>query len=164
MRTARMRLELSAAGEEDFQNRVSNNGEVVMITKLTHVGVAVNSLEDSVGLFSKLFQVDRFEKETVASQHVRLALFHVGEASIELSEASDPRSPIAKFIDKRGEGVHHLSFEVDDIGVELARLKAAGFQLIDEKPRVGAGGRLIAFIHPKSTNGVLIELSQKVKR
>ena len=133
-----------------------------MITKLTHIGVAVKNLAESVALFSRLFRVDRFENEAVESQHVRLALFQVGETSIELTEASDPRSPIASFIEKRGEGVHHLSFEVDDIEAELGRMKAEGVQLIDEKPRVGAGGRLIAFLHPKSTNGVLIELSQRV--
>lgn len=132
-----------------------------MITKLTHVGFAVKSLEESIGLFSTLFQTDRVERETVESQRVSLAFFNIGGTSIELTEATYPGSPISKFIEKRGEGIHHLSFEVDDLGGELARLKREGFQLIDEKPRVGAGGTLIAFIHPKSTRGVLIELCQR---
>jgi methylmalonyl-CoA/ethylmalonyl-CoA epimerase len=92
---------------------------------------------------------------------VNTALFTVGESSIELTEATDRESPIARFIEKRGEGVHHVSFAVDDIKREMARLKDLGFQLIDEKPRLGADGYYVAFLHPKSTNGVLIELSQK---
>jgi methylmalonyl-CoA/ethylmalonyl-CoA epimerase len=135
-----------------------------MIKKLIHVGVAVKNLEDSVSLFSKLFRLERIESEAVESQMVRLAFFTVGDSSIELTEATDPRSPIASFIAKRGEGIHHLSFEVEDLEGELARLKKEGFTLIDDKPREGAGGHLIAFIHPKSTNGVLIELSQRVHR
>lgn len=129
--------------------------------KLVHVGIAVKDLKEASKTFSKLFKTDHVTTEEVADQKVKLAFFHVGDASIELTEASSPDSPIAKFIEKRGEGVHHLSFEVDDINAELARLKAEGFQLIDEKPHIGAGGYLIAFVHPKSTNGVLIEISQK---
>ncbi len=135
-----------------------------MMKKLMHVGVAVKNLEESIALFSKLFQLNRVEREEVESQRVRLAFFDVGNTSIELTEATDIDSPIAKFIQKRGEGVHHLSFEVEDLTAELGRLKAAGFQLIDEKPRRGAGGHLIAFIHPRSTNGVLVELCQSAKR
>ena len=101
--------------------------------------------------------------EAVPDQKVKLAFFHVGGASIELTEATSPESPIARFIEKRGEGVHHLSFEVEDINGEITRLKSEGVQMIDEKPRLGAGGNWIAFVHPKSTNGVLVEISQKVK-
>ncbi|MBI3189793.1 MAG: methylmalonyl-CoA epimerase [Ignavibacteriales bacterium] len=131
--------------------------------KLSHVGVAVKNLDDAVKLYSKLFRLNHIPIEEVADQKVRVAFCHVGNASVELTEATAPDSPIAKFIEKRGEGIHHLSFEVDDIESELARLKSEGFQLIDVQPRVGAGGYLIAFIHPKSANGVLIELSQKQK-
>ena len=129
--------------------------------RLTHVGIAVKSLESSVDLFSRLLQAGKAGEEAVASQRVKLAFLQVGEISIELTEATDPESPIAKFIEKRGEGVHHLSFEVDDIVAELARLRKEGFDLIDEKPRAGAGGHLIAFLHPKSTNGVLVEICQR---
>jgi methylmalonyl-CoA/ethylmalonyl-CoA epimerase len=130
--------------------------------KLVHVGVAVKSLDDSVGVFSKLLGIDTIATEEVADQKVKLAFFPAGGTSIELTEATAPESAIAKFIEKRGEGVHHLSFEVDDIRAELARLKSSGFQLIDEQPRRGAGGYWIAFLHPKTTNGVLVEISQKI--
>ncbi len=131
--------------------------------KLVHVGVAVKNLDDSVRVFSKLLGIDNVATEEVADQKVKLAFFPAGGTSVELTEATAPESSIAKFIDKRGEGVHHLSFEVDDIRAELARLKASGFQLIDEQPRRGAGGYWIAFLHPKSTNGVLVEISQKAE-
>lgn len=130
--------------------------------KLSHVGIAVKDLEKSSQIFSKLFQVKDVKRETVAEQMVNIAFFHVNNASIELTEATSADSPIAKFIEKRGEGVHHLSFEVDDIRAELQRLESEGFQLIDKEPRKGAGGYWIAFVHPKSTNGVLIEISQKM--
>ena len=129
--------------------------------KLAHVGVAVKNLEEASNLFSRLLKVKQTQTEVVSDQNVKLAFFQLGGASVELTEATSPDSPIAKFIERRGEGVHHLSFEVDDIRAELARLKADGFQLIDEEPRPGAGGHWIAFLHPKSTNGVLIELTQK---
>ena len=130
--------------------------------KLVHVGVAVSDLDASVVTFSRLLGITDVPTETVADQRVRLAFFHTGGASIELTEPTSPESPIAKFIAKRGAGVHHLSFEVPDIRAELARLKAEGFQLIDEEPRKGAGGYWIAFVHPKSANGVLVEISQKI--
>ena len=133
-----------------------------MKKKLVHVGVAVTDLSRSVETFSKLLGMTDVPTETVAEQKVRLAFFHTGGASVELTEPTSPDSPIAKFIAKRGEGVHHLSFEVGDIRAELSRLKSEGFQLIDEEPRTGAGGYLIAFVHPKSTNGVLIEICEKI--
>ncbi len=133
-----------------------------MIKKLSHVGVAVRDLDSSVKLFSKLFQVSDIPRETVGDQRVSIGFFHLGGASVELTGATTPDSPIARYIEQRGEGVHHLSFEVDDIRAEIARLKSEGFRMIDEEPRLGAGGYWIAFIHPKSTNGVLIEISQKV--
>ena len=134
-----------------------------MIKKFSHVGVAVKDLEKSTEIFSRLFGVKSVETEEVADQRVRLAFFRVGDTSVELTEATSDDSPIAKFIEKRGEGVHHLSFEVDDIRTELKRLKAEGFILIDEEPRRGAGGYWIAFLHPKSTNGVLVEISEKIR-
>ena len=133
-----------------------------MMKKLSHIGVAVKNLEAATAVYSKLFQIDHVETEEVMDQKVRLAFFHVGDSSIELTEATSPDSTIAKFIEKRGEGIHHLSFVVDDIRAELKRLKSEGIQLIDEEPRVGAGGYWIAFIHPRSTNGILIEISQKI--
>jgi methylmalonyl-CoA/ethylmalonyl-CoA epimerase len=134
-----------------------------MLKKIAHIGVAVKNLEASTETFSRLLNTKDVKTEEVNDQKVRLAFFHVGEMSIELTESTSPDSPISKFIEKRGEGVHHVSFVVDDIRAELARLKSEGFQLIDEQPRLGAGGYWIAFVHPKSTNGVLIEISQKRK-
>ena len=134
-----------------------------MIQKLSHIGVAVRDLESAKKIFSKLLDADCSDTEIVVEQNVKLTFFKLGNISIELTEATSTESPIAKYIEKRGEGIHHISFEVDDIRSELARLKADGFQLIDEQPRLGAEGHLIAFVHPKSASGVLIELSQKVK-
>jgi methylmalonyl-CoA/ethylmalonyl-CoA epimerase len=132
-----------------------------MFEKISHIGVAVKDIEASTGLFRKLFGKEPDRAEELNEHKVRTAMFNVGTSSIELTEALDPESPIAKFIEKRGEGVHHVSFLVDDIEKELARLKLAGFEIIDERPRTGADGFLVAFLHPKSTNGVLIEISQK---
>ncbi len=132
-----------------------------MSKRISHIGIAVKSIEESSKIFSALLNAEREGTETVPDQKVRLAIYHVGDSSLELTEPTSPDSPIAKFIEKRGEGVHHLSIEVDDIKAELTRLRAAGFQLIDERPRKGAGGTSIAFIHPKSTNGILVELCQK---
>lgn len=133
-----------------------------MFRKLLHIGIAVKNLDASVELFSRLFNNDDVQREAVDDQQVNIAFLHVGETQIELTEATAPESPIARFIEKRGEGVHHLSFEVDDIRAELRRLEQAGFQLIDKEPRRGADGYWVAFLHPKSTNGVLVEISQKV--
>jgi methylmalonyl-CoA/ethylmalonyl-CoA epimerase len=112
-------------------------------------------------LFSSLFGKVPDHVEDIPDQKVKTAIFTVGPSSIELTQATDSASPVTRFLEKRGEGVHHVSFVVDNIEQELVRLKAAGFRLIDERPRVGADGFLVAFLHPQSTNGVLIELSQK---
>lgn len=133
-----------------------------MYKRLTHIGIAVRNLDNSSRLFSKLFGLNQSHTEEVAEQKVKAMFFKIGEGGVELLEPTNPDSPIAKYIEKRGEGVHHLSFEVDDIEREIARLKKEGFQMIDERPRVGADGFRIAFLHPKSTNGVLVEISQKV--
>ncbi len=132
-----------------------------MHKRLTHVGIAVKDLDQSATLFARLFGQQPDHTEAVADQKVKVAFFRIGEGGIELLEATSPDSPIARFIEKRGEGVHHLSFEVDDIEAEIARLTAEGFQMVDEKPRIGADGYRVVFLHPKSTNGVLIEISQK---
>lgn len=133
-----------------------------MYKRLTHIGIAVNDLEKSSELFSKLFGMSEGHTEDVSDQKVKATFFKIGESGIELLEPTGPDSSIAKFIAKRGEGIHHLSFEVDDIEAEIQRLKKEGFQMIDEKPRVGADGYRVAFLHPKSTNGVLVEISQKI--
>lgn len=133
-----------------------------MFKTIAHIGIAVRSLNESKRLFEDLLGVRPKHEETVADQHVTTALFRIGESGIELLEGTTPESAITKFVEKRGEGIHHISFAVDDIAGELNRLKKAGFQLIDEKPRHGADNCLVAFLHPKSTNGVLIELSQKL--
>jgi methylmalonyl-CoA/ethylmalonyl-CoA epimerase len=132
-----------------------------MFDKVSHIGIAVRDLQASIDLFSKLFgkQPDHFEE--IPDQQVKTAMFTVGSSSIELTQGTDSASPVGRFLEKRGEGVHHVSFVVDNIEKELSRLKGAGFRLIDERPRVGADGFLVAFLHPQSTNGVLIEICQK---
>jgi len=132
-----------------------------MFKSVAHIGIAVRDLGESKKLFERLFGARPEHEESVADQKVITAMFRMGEAGIELLEGTAPESAISKFVGKRGEGIHHISFAVDDIVAELRRLKQAGFQLIDEHPRPGADNCLVAFLHPKSTNGVLIELSQK---
>ena len=129
--------------------------------RISHLGIAVKNIKTSGALFERLLGRKPDHHEHVASQNVQTATFRLEGTDIELLEASAPDSAIAKFIEKRGEGIHHVSFAVDDIVKELARLKKEGFQLIDETPRAGVDNTLIAFVHPKSTNGVLIEISQK---
>jgi methylmalonyl-CoA/ethylmalonyl-CoA epimerase len=132
-----------------------------MTMRISHIGIAVASLEEAVERYSALFSNDEPHREAVAEQRVAIASYPVGDAVVELTAASDESSPIAKFIAKRGEGIHHIAFEVDDIDAELARLKAAGVRLIDETASEGAHGMLIAFVHPSSFNGVLVELCQR---
>ena len=132
-----------------------------MLKNIEHIGIAVKDLKASNELFKKLLGVPHYKTEQVASEGVTTSFFDVGTHKIELLEASNPNSPIAKFIAKKGEGVHHIAFEVDDIEVELARLKSEGFELIHETAKEGADHKRIAFLHPKSTNGVLIELCQE---
>jgi methylmalonyl-CoA/ethylmalonyl-CoA epimerase len=133
------------------------------VKKINHIGIEVNNLEESGARFGRLLNAVANGTETVEDQRVRIMFFKMGEVSLELTQATAPDSPIARFIEKRGEGVHHLSFETDDIVAELVRLKNEGFQLLDEKPRTGAGGSLIAFLHPKSTGGILVEITQPGK-
>ncbi|MEO8665370.1 MAG: methylmalonyl-CoA epimerase [Ignavibacteria bacterium] len=131
--------------------------------KLAHIGIAVRSLESSVPVFEKIFNVKATQTEFVKDQKVNVRKFHLDNCEIELLEGTDPESPVSKFIEKKGEGVHHLSFGVDDIKRSLQQIKEAGISLIDEEPKTGADEMLIAFLHPKSTNNVLMELTQDKK-
>ncbi len=133
-----------------------------MFKTIAHIGIAVRSLSTSKKLFEDLLGVGPEHEELVEDQHVATALFRMGDSAIELLEGTAPESAVRKFVERRGEGIHHVSFMVEDIVGELKRLKEAGFQLVDEHPRRGADNCLVAFLHPKSTNGVLIELSQKL--
>ena len=132
-----------------------------MAKRISHLGIAVKDLAASEALFSKLLGDEHVHHEEVEDQGVSIASFKIGESVIELTASTRENSSIAKFIEKRGEGIHHLALEVDDVAAELARLKAEGIQLIDDTPKLGAHEMLIAFLHPKSTNGVLVELCQK---
>ena len=134
-----------------------------MAKKISHIGIAVKDLASAEALFSTLLSDNDVHHEVVEDQGVRIASFKVGESVIELTAPLDESSPISKFIAKRGEGIHHVAFEVDDVASELSRLKSKGMQLIDEAPRAGAHEMQIAFLHPKSTNGVLVELCEHKK-
>lgn len=134
------------------------------MNKIEHIGIAVKNIEQSNQLFSKLFGRKNYKKEKVESEHVFTSFFMIGNNKIELLEASDPESPIAKFIEKKGEGIHHIAFDVDDIYEEMKRLAKEGFTLLSQEPKKGADNKLVCFLHPKSTNGVLIELCQEIKK
>jgi len=131
-----------------------------MLQTINHIGIAVKNLEDSINLFKTLFQCDEIHVETVESQKVNVASFKVGEVTIELTSPTDEESPIAKFMDKKGEGIHHIAFETSSLESDLKRLKAKGIKLLNEVPQSGAHDMMIAFLHPKSTNGVLMEICQ----
>ena len=130
---------------------------------IDHIGIAVKHLSSSIPLFEKLLNSLCYKTEVVESEQVNTAFFKKGEIKIELVEAYGPGSVINSFIEKKGEGIHHIAFEVEDIYAEAARLKDEGFQLISEQPKKGADNKLVWFLHPKSTNGVLIELCMEVK-
>ena len=129
--------------------------------KIEHLGIAVANLQESIIVFEKLLNTTCYKTEEVTSEGVRTAFFQVGASKIELLEATNQDSPIAKFLTKQGGGIHHIAFEVDDIEAEIKRLQALDFQLIHESPKEGADNKRIAFLHPKSTNGVLVELCQE---
>ena len=131
------------------------------ILKIDHIGIAVNSTEDGKNFWSGILGLDFEGDETVDTQKVKTAFFPVGESEVELLESTAPDGPIAKFIEKKGEGIQHVAFRVDDIEAALAELKQKGVRLIDETPRMGAGGAKIAFLHPKATAGVLVELCER---
>jgi methylmalonyl-CoA/ethylmalonyl-CoA epimerase len=131
------------------------------MNKIEHIGIAVNSVKLAGDIYEKLLNTTVYKTEDVASEGVKTAFLQVGPNKIELLEATNPDSPIAKFIEKRGEGMHHIAFEVTDIMAEMARLKAEGFILLNDVPKEGADNKLVCFVHPKGTNGVLIELCQE---
>lgn len=128
--------------------------------KIEHIGIAVKNLEESNKLFAALFGKAHYKIEEVKREGVKTSFFENGPNKIELLEATNPDSPIAKFIEKKGEGIHHIAFAVNDIKAEMKRLAAEGFQLLSDEPKTGADNKLVAFLHPKTTNGVLIELCQ----
>jgi methylmalonyl-CoA/ethylmalonyl-CoA epimerase len=128
--------------------------------KIDHIGVAVENLEHSLNIFKNMLGMKCTGEEVVEEQDVKVAFLPVGESEIELLESTSPDGNIAKYIQKKGEGIHHIAFEVDDLEAKLEELKEKGVRLIDEKPRYGAGGARIAFLHPKSTNGILVELCE----
>ena len=130
-------------------------------TVIDHIGIAVNSIEKSLEFWETTLGIKCTGTETVADQKVKTAFLPIKESEIELLEATDPESPIAKFIEKKGEGIHHIAIRVDNLEGALAELKEKGVKLIDETPRRGAGGAMIAFIHPKATGGILLEMSQR---
>ena len=131
------------------------------VLKIDHLGIAVNSIEEAKRLFHDILGLTFEGTETVQEQKVTTAFFPVGDSEVELLESTAPDGPIAKYLEKRGEGIQHIAFRVDNLEEALAELKEKGIRLIDEKPRQGAGGAKIAFLHPKSTHGVLIELSER---
>ncbi len=135
----------------------------VKMRKIEHIGIAVHNLENSNELFSKLFGQAAYKTEEVASEGVKTSFFMCGPNKIELLEATNENSPIAKFLEKKGEGIHHIAFDVEDIYSEIERLKLEGFTVLNEIPKKGADNKLVAFLHPKTTNGVLIELCQEIK-
>jgi methylmalonyl-CoA/ethylmalonyl-CoA epimerase len=130
--------------------------------KIEHIGIAVKNLEVSNLIFEKLLGAPAYKFEDVESEGVSTSFFSVGPNKIELLAATNPDSPIAKFIEKKGEGIHHIAFDVENIVLEIARLKKEGFVVLNETPKKGADNKLVAFLHPKSTNGVLIELCQEI--
>ena len=131
--------------------------------KVEHIGIAVKNLENSNKLFTSLFGKDAYKTEKVDLEGVDTSFFKIGNTKIELLEATTPDSAIAKFVENRGEGLHHIAFEVDDIRAEMKRLKEEGFTILRDEPREGADNKLVCFIHPKSANGVLVELCQEIK-
>src|SRR5258706_14713972 len=128
--------------------------------KIDHIGIATRGIKDALSFYREVLELEVIETEEVAEQKVRVAMLSIGESRIELLEATSEDSPIARFLEKRGPGIHHIAVRVDDIHVALGDLKQKGARLIDEEPRKGAGGCLVAFVHPSSTGGVLLELVQ----
>ena len=133
------------------------------MNKVEHIGIAVKDIESAIKTYETLLNTSCYKTESVESEGVKTAFFKTGENKIELLEATNENSAIAKFIEKKGEGIHHIAFDVDDIVSEIERLRNAGFTILNEKPKQGADNKLICFVHPKNTNGVLIELCQERK-
>ncbi len=132
----------------------------IMVQKIEHIGIAVKDIAKANKLYTQLLGVAPYKQETVESEGVTTSFFQTGESKVELLEATKPESAIAKFIEKKGEGIHHIAFAVEDIKTEMQRLREEGFTLLNEKPKRGADNKLICFVHPKSANGVLVELCQ----
>ena len=130
--------------------------------KIEHLGIAVKNINESNNLFEKLFGKPHYKTEVVESEGVKTSFFEIGPNKIELLEGTNENSPITKFIERKGEGIHHIAFDVDDIYSEIIRLKSEGFTVLNETPKKGADNKLVAFLHPKTTNGVLIELCQDI--
>lgn len=133
------------------------------MNKIEHIGIAVKNLDEANIVYSKIFNQQPYKTESVESEHVSTSFFKVGQSKFELLEATNSESAIAKFIEKKGEGIHHIAFDVDDIYVEMERLKKEGFIILNENPKKGADNKLVCFVHPQSANGVLIELCQEIK-
>lgn len=134
-----------------------------MVNKIEHIGIAVKNMDDANVLFGKLLGVPSYKMESVESEGVLTSFFQTGTNKIELLMATNPESPIAKFLEKKGEGIHHIAFDVEDIHAEISRLKQEGFVLINDVPKKGADNKLVVFLHPKNTNGVLVELCQEIR-
>lgn len=130
--------------------------------RLEHIGIAVRDLDSANALYEKLLGVAPYKQEAVDSEHVMTSFFRIGESKVELLEATAPESAIARHIEKRGEGIHHIAFEVENIVAEMERLRASGFTLLNEAPKRGADNKWVCFLHPKSTNSVLVELCQSI--
>jgi methylmalonyl-CoA/ethylmalonyl-CoA epimerase len=131
--------------------------------RIEHLGIAVKDLAASIPLFEQLLNTPCYKTETVESEGVNTAFFSIGESKVELLEATKEGSPIEKFISKKGEGIHHVAFEVENIEAEMKRLAALGFELLNETPKKGADNKLVCFLHPKTTNGMLVELCQEIR-
>jgi methylmalonyl-CoA/ethylmalonyl-CoA epimerase len=131
-----------------------------MMRKIEHIGIAVEDLEKSNELFARLLGKEQYKTESVEGEGVETSFFQVGDTKVELLQATRPDSPIAKYLEKKSEGVHHIAFDVEDIHAEIKRLKEAGFEILNETPKQGADNKIVVFLHPRSTNGVLVELCQ----
>lgn len=129
---------------------------------IDHIGIAVEDIEEAIETYEKLLDGECYKRETVDDQQVETAFFRTGESKVELLGATDPDSVIAKYVSKKGEGMHHVAFEVDDIHAELERLRSEGFTVLTDEPKRGADNKLVAFVHPKDNHGVLVELCQEV--
>ena len=141
----------------------TNNLQYLDMNKIEHIGIAVNDLQSAGDIYQKLLNTTVYKIEEVLSEGVKTAFLKSGPNKIELLEATNPDSPIAKFIAKKGEGIHHIAFDVSDIRAEMARLKSEGFILLNEEPKLGADNKLVCFVHPKGANGVLVELCEERK-
>ena len=131
--------------------------------RIEHIGIAVENLEDSINLYEQLLNTPCYKTETVAGEKVSTAFFKVGESKIELLQGSDPESVITKFVAKKGQGIHHIAYEVENIHAEMKRLAALGFELLNPEPKKGADNKLVCFLHPKTSGGVLVELCQEIR-